>query len=209
MDTGNQVKVWDLGVRIFHWSLVILYFIAYLTGEDESDLHIYAGYGVIALIVFRIVWGFIGSKYARFSDFLYGPGAVIRYAKSLLTSSPEHYLGHNPVGGWMIILLLLSLVGVSWSGLELYAADGHGPLAHQQGTLINTARADGEREGHDDDNKGDMAEQNEEFWEEIHEVFANLSLTLVFLHIAGVVIATVKHRESLVKAMITGYKDKK
>lgn len=206
MSEENQVKVWDIGVRLFHWSLVILFFVAYLTGEDESELHIYAGYGVIALLVFRIIWGFIGSKYARFSDFIYGPGAVIRYVKSLFSGAPDHYLGHNPVGGWMVFLLMVSLVGVSWSGLELYAVEGHGPLANQQELIISTAQANGEREDDDDNDEDGRGEQEEEFWEEIHEAFSNFTLVLVLLHIAGVIVSSIKHRENLVKAMITGYK---
>lgn len=203
MTGGEWVKVWDIGVRLFHWTLVVLFTVAYLSGDDESMLHIYAGYGVIALIAFRILWGFVGTRHARFANFVRGPKATMAYAKSMLSGKPIHYLGHNPLGGWMVIALLLSLAGACWSGLEAYAAEGHGPLAHQQSIFIQSALAHGDEEGAENgrENGGD------EFWKEAHEVLSNLSLVLVFLHIAGVAVASVMHRENLVKAMIKGYKN--
>ena len=118
MAEKSMVKVWDIAVRVFHWSLVVLFFVAYFTGDDEDVLHVYAGYGVLALVVFRIVWGFVGTQHARFSDFIYGPAATLRYVKSLFSPKPLHYLGHNPLGGWMVVALLLSLIGTCWSGLR-------------------------------------------------------------------------------------------
>jgi cytochrome b len=203
MTNEERVKVWDIGVRLFHWTLVVLFTVAYLSGDDEDMLHIYAGYGVIALIAFRILWGVVGTRHARFADFVYGPKATMDYARSLFSGKPIHYLGHNPLGGWMVIALLLSLAGACWSGLEAYAAEGHGPLAHQESIFIQSALAHGDEDGAENgrENGGD------EFWEEAHEVLANLSLLLVFLHIAGVAVASVVHRENLVKAMIKGYKN--
>ncbi len=212
MNDESMIKVWDVSVRLFHWSLVLLFFLAYFTGEDDSMVHIYAGYGVIGLLAYRIIWGFIGSKYARFSEFVYGPAATLGYMKSMRSEQPQRYLGHNPLGGWMIILLLISLIGISWSGLKLYAADGHGPLAADEstGVLIKQALA------HEDDDKDEHASAkkrsgenkggDEEFWEELHELTSNLTLILIFLHLAGVVMASIKQRESLVKSMVTGYK---
>lgn len=199
----ERVKVWDIGVRLFHWTLVLLFAVSYLTGEDESLVHIYAGYGVIALIVFRLVWGGVGTRYARFTDFVRGPRATMDYARSMLSGKPARYLGHNPLGGWMVIALLLSLAGACWSGLEAYAVEGHGPLAQQESFFIQSAFADDDEdeEEHDKENGGD------EFWEEVHEVLSNLTLLLVVLHIAGVVVASVIHREKLVKSMIDGYKN--
>ena len=202
--TGEErVKVWDIAVRVFHWSLVVLFTLSYLTGEDEGMLHIYAGYGVIALLAFRIVWGFVGTRHARFTDFVRGTKATMSYARSMLSGKPAHYLGHNPLGGWMVIALLLSLAGACWSGLEAYGAEGHGPLASQESLFIQSALAHGDE---DEDGNGKERE-GEEFWEEVHEVLSNLSLLLVFVHIAGVGVASVMHRENLVKAMITGYKN--
>ena len=206
--TGEErVKVWDIGVRVFHWALVVLFTVSYLTGEDESMVHIYAGYGVIALIAFRVLWGLVGTRYARFTDFVRGPRVAMAYARSLISGKPIHYLGHNPLGGWMVIALLLSLTGACWSGLEAYGAEGHGPLARQQALFIQSALDHGDEEGaeHDGENGGENG--GDEFWEETHEVLSNLSLALVFLHIAGVVVASVLHRENLAKAMITGYKN--
>jgi len=200
----SKVKVWDLPVRVFHWSLFILFFIAYFTGDEDNLVHIYSGYIICGLIVFRIIWGFVGSRYARFNDFVYSPGAVAGYLKSLLAGKPQHYLGHNPAGGWMVLLLLLSLVLVSWSGLEVYGAEGHGPLAYDATPVISAAYAD----DHDDENGG-MESDSEEFWEELHEVLSNFTLFLVIIHIIGVAVSSHQHRENLPRAMVTGYKEVK
>ena len=121
MSIQDTVKVWDSLVRLFHWSLVIGFTVAYLSGEDESALHINAGYVVLGLILFRLVWGFVGTKHARFADFIYRPSTVIDYTRDLLARRPQHYYGHNPLGGLMVIALLLGLLGTSVSGLALYA----------------------------------------------------------------------------------------
>src|SRR5512143_1367894 len=206
--TGEErVKVWDIGVRLFHWTLVVLFTVCYLSGDDESLLHIYSGYGVAALIAFRIVWGFVGTRYARFTDFIRGPRATMDYARSLLSGKPIHYLGHNPLGGWMVIALLLSLAGTCWSGLEAYAVEGHGPLAHQESIFIQSALAQGDEDGGENAKAHGKKSGGDEFWEEMHEVLANLSLLLVFVHIAGVAVASVMHRENLARAMVTGYKN--
>ncbi len=208
MSAEERVKVWDIAVRIFHWSLVVLFTVSYFSGDDESMLHIYAGYGVIGLIVFRTLWGFAGTKYARFADFVYGPRLTIEYAKSLLSGKPRHYLGHNPLGGWMVVALLLSLAGTSWSGLEAYGAEGHGPLASQQSVFIQSAYAHGDENDHESGkNEKNGNGEGDEFWEETHEAFVNLTLALVFLHIAGVFVSSALHRENLPRAMVTGYKN--
>lgn len=198
----QTVRVWDPLVRIFHWSLVVLFAVAYLTGDDESMVHIYAGYGISGLVVFRLVWGVIGTRYARFSDFVYGPRKVIEYTRSMLSGKPLHYLGHNPLGGWMVILLLASLALTCWSGLEAYAAEGKGPLASANVSLIPVAMAHG-----DEEERAGGKHEGDEFWEEIHEFFANLTLGLVIVHIAGVFVASRLHRENLARAMITGRKE--
>jgi len=176
--------------------------IAYLSGEDGSNLHIYSGYAVLGLVTFRLVWGFIGTRYARFSDFVHSPRTVSRYLKSLLGRKPEHYIGHNPAGGWMVIAMPASLAIASISGLKLYAVEeGLGPLAGPLPavTMISPAYADDD--GDEEEKKG-----GEEFWEEIHEASANFMLFLVFLHIAGVMGSGLLHGENLVKAMLTGKK---
>jgi cytochrome b len=201
MSGNEKVKVWDIAVRVFHWSLVILFTLAYLTGEEEGALHNNAGYIVLGLLAFRLLWGFVGTRYARFSDFIYGPGATIAYARSLLASNPVRYLGHNPLGGWMIVALLLSIFVTCWSGIEYIGSKGQGPLAGNTHILTGFAVAD---EG----NKKEHADEGDEFWEEVHEIFANLSVLLVVIHIAGVVASSRMHHENLAKSMITGYKDK-
>lgn len=208
MAAAQQIKVWDIAVRVFHWSLVIAYVVAYASGEEEDQLHANAGYVVGGLILFRIVWGFIGTRHARFTDFIYRPRTTLDYAASLLRGKPQLYLGHNPLGGLMIMALLLSLAMAVWSGLEAYAGEGYGPLAATTASpsIIPSVLAN-ERERQEDSHA--RRHNGDEFWEEAHELFANLTLLLVILHIAGVVIASFEHHENLVKAMFTGYKNDK
>lgn len=202
MSGEGEVKVWDIGVRIFHWSLVVLFFISYVSGDEESLIHVYSGYGVLSLVIFRVVWGVIGPRHARFSNFIVGRKKTYLYAKSLLTTKPVHYLGHNPIGGWMVATLLIFLFVTSWSGLVLYGAEGHGPLANQQVFIVSQAHANGDEDDHENDGEGGV-------WEEIHEVLAQITLLFVFMHIGGVLVGSVIHRENLIKAMVTGYKNKK
>jgi len=204
MSEKRLVPVWDILVRIFHWSLVLTFTIAYLTEDDLEDLHVYAGYVVLGLISFRVIWGFIGSRYARFSNFIYSFTETKAYISSLLTGKPKHYLGHNPAGGVMILALLASLFATTLSGIKVYGVEGHGPLANSdyEITLITPAYADD-----DQDKDANVNKEEEEFWEEIHEFFSNFTLLLIFIHIAGVVVASRIHGENLVKAMFTGKKE--
>jgi len=218
----NEIRVWDPFIRIFHWSLVVAFSIAYLSGEDESLLHIYSGYAVLGLVVFRLLWGIVGTEYARFSNFIYSPGALVRYLKSLIERKPLYYVGHNPAAGLMVVALLLCLLVVSVSGLKVYAIEeGRGPLAQSNSgfEIISNSYADWNEndEGEDEDEEHEIKGRNfehleenesEEFWEEIHEASANFMLFLIFLHIAGVVISSYLHNENLIKAMITGTKIK-
>ncbi len=198
----NETRVWDPVVRIFHWSLVAAFTIAWLTGEEESRLHELAGYVVIGLVLIRVVWGFVGTKYARFRDFVYRPSTVLAYARDILTGKSKRYLGHNPLGGMMVIALLLSLLAASVTGLALQSAkEGTGPFAAITARTSVTLPAVISRAVADDDDEG-----TEEAWKELHEFFANLSLLLVALHIAGVIVGSLAHRENLVRAMFTGRK---
>jgi cytochrome b len=206
---NRTVRVWDLPVRVFHWSLVMLFTLAYFSGDEENQLHIYAGYAVVVLVLLRILWGFIGTRYARFGDFIYGPGSVVEYLKRLKSSAPQRYLGHTPPGGWMILALLASLLITSVTGLQVYGLEGKGPLAANATTitLMTPASADEERDrGHSQAAGEPENESDEALWEEVHEFFANLTVLLVLLHIAGVVVSSRLHKENLVKAMITGRK---
>jgi len=205
----NEIRVWDPVVRIFHWSLVAAFTIAWLTGEDESRLHELAGYAVIGLVLIRVVWGFVGTKYARFRDFIHRPSTVLAYARDMLAGKSKRYLGHNPLGGMMIIALLLSLLAASVTGLVLQRAkEGTGPFAVITASTSVTAPAVISRAVADDDDKENNGGNGEadETWKELHEFFANLSLLLVALHIAGVMVGSLVHRENLVRAMFTGRK---
>lgn len=106
----EKILVWDLPVRFFHWSLALSFAVAYLSSESErwQLVHITSGYVLAALIVFRLIWGFVGSRYARFSEFVRGPGAIKDYLLGLLRLRPPHYTGHNPAGA-VAVLALLSL----------------------------------------------------------------------------------------------------
>lgn len=207
---SNEIRVWDPLVRIFHWGLVIAFTVAYLSGDEENSLHIYSGYAVLGLIAFRVIWGLIGTRYARFSDFVYSPATVIQYLKGLVARKPKHYTGHNPAGGWMVIAMLLSLFVVTVSGLKVYAIEeGLGPLAGEPPalTVISVAYADDDDAGHRKNENGHGEDEAaEEFWEELHEVSSNFMLFLIFLHIAAVIISGRLHKENLVKAMFTGKK---
>jgi len=207
MTEDSRAKVWDIAVRVFHWSLVVTFFVAYVSGDDESLLHVYAGYTVLTLIALRLVWGLVGTKHARFSDFIYGPAETERYVKSILSSKPLNYVGHNPLGGWMVVALLVCLLGACWSGLMVYGKQGYGPLAMHGAWGVSLAMANGDHEEHSSElHLQKRNAEGEEFWEEIHEAFSKLTLFLVFLHVVGVLIASAIHRENLIKAMITGYK---
>ena len=207
---SNEIRVWDPLVRIFHWGLVLTFTIAYLSGDEESSLHIYSGYVVLGLIAFRVLWGLIGTRYARFSNFVYSPGTVIQYLKGLAAKKPKHYMGHNPAAGWMVIAMLLSLFVVTVSGLKVYAIEeGFGPLAGEFPalTIISPAYADDDDNEHGKNGNGhSVDEEAEEFWEEIHEGSSNFMLLLIFLHITGVIVSGRLHNERLVKAMLTGKK---
>ncbi len=207
----QEIRVWDPLVRIFHWSLVLAFTIGYLTGEEESNWHIYSGYAVLGLISFRVLWGFIGTRHARFSDFMVSPGTAVQYLKELRAQHPQRYIGHNPAGGWMIMALLATLFVVSISGLKVYAIEeGLGPLAGAPSTLavISVARADDDDDSADEPSvSGHSGESaGEEFWEEIHEASANFMLLLIFLHVAGVIVSGRLHHENLIRAMFTGKK---
>jgi cytochrome b len=104
----TEVLVWDLPVRLFHWLFALSFAGAYLTGDSERlrDIHVMLGYTVAGLVAFRLAWGLLGTRYARFASFAYGPRQVLGYLRSLLTRSPQHYLGHNPAGSWAIYGLL-------------------------------------------------------------------------------------------------------
>jgi cytochrome b len=188
MTESSQIKVWDPLVRFFHWALVSAFTIAYITEEDFLTIHSWAGYLILLLLGIRFVWGFIGTRYARFSDFAYSPENIIQFLKDTLRLSAKRYLGHNPAGGAMVFLLLISLLITTTSGVILLGAeDQTGPLAHwfsQPGSKWA------------------------DILEEVHEFFANFALFLVLVHLVGVLVESLIHKENLVSAMMTGFKTK-
>jgi len=196
MTANNSVRVWDLGIRVFHWSLVTAFTVAYVTGEGEDDIHVYAGYIIGGLLAYRLLWGFIGTKYARFNSFLYGPRETIDYLAGMIRGRTRHYLGHNPAGGAMVFLLLFSIAAAVITGLEAYGSEGKGALAAHSLPVIQSADANEQN----NNGKGD------EFREEAHEFFSHLSLILIVLHILGVFVSSKLEGENLVRAMITGRK---
>jgi cytochrome b len=179
----STVKAWDPLIRVFHWSLVFFFLLAFITEDDWLNLHVQAGYAVTLLIGFRLFWGLVGTRNARFSHFVKAPKFVLSHLRGMLTFKASHYLGHNPVAAVMVILLLASIALVAFSGLVMIASEGQGPLA---GTLFST--------------------WNGEWMEDIHEFLANFTLLLVFAHVTGVLFSSFLERENLVKAMWTGRK---
>jgi cytochrome b len=186
MKTAKKtVLVWDLPTRLFHWLLVILVALAWATSEADGiffRLHVFAGLGVLTLIVFRLFWGVVGGRYARFREFV-RPWPVVRgYGRRLATLSAPRYVGHNPLGGWMVVALLGALAAVVMTGL--FGADDEvaGPLAH----LLAPAWADA------------MAA--------VHEAVTSVLGALVGLHVLGVVFHTLVEGDNLTRAMWTGTK---
>lgn len=179
------VKVWDSPTRIVHWALVALFALAWLTGEDEGVeyvVHTYAGYLILLLLLFRFAWGVAGNQRARFSDFVRPWAEVRAYAFKFLRLSPPEHIGHNPLGGWMIVAMLLGLSAVVVSGLIAAGA--------QPGALLGPLVP------------GFLGR----IFEEIHEGIANFMLLLVLLHIFGVVMDWLLSGDNLIGAMVTGVK---
>lgn len=203
----NEIKVWDPFVRFFHWTVVVSFFIAYITEDDVMWLHEIAGYIILFMVLARIIWGVIGTRYARFTNFICKPSTVKQYAKELMQFKSKRYLGHNPLGGLMVIILMVMLLLTSWSGIQLEELE-ESTKSVSAGSLysvlniqlIKSAVAD------DDEHKGESVAH--EFWEDIHEFLANITLFLVFLHVAGVIFSSIAHGENLIRAMVTGYKRK-
>ncbi len=210
--TGGEQPVWDVLVRVFHWSLVFAYVVSWLSSESDSPVHTYSGYFIGALLITRVFWGFAGGTHARFSNFFYGPRETFAYLRSMLSGKPTHYTGHNPLGALMVFALLLTLSATVITGLQLNGdLPGAGIAGSETASATGATHADGDEDDDDEHHAASPAQQSRahdqhEQWEEVHEFFAQLSLMLVGLHIAGVLIASIQHRENLARAMLTGKK---
>jgi cytochrome b len=198
--------VWDPLVRFGHWALVAAFAVAYFSAEEEAGgpdlLHVWGGYVVGVLVVLRVVWGFVGPRHARFSDFVRSPIVALKYFLDLLNGRARRYVGHSPAGGAMVIALLVCLAATVATGVIAYGEEGKGPLAV---VMVTDANANGNEGGHRAlaEKRG---EQGESTIGELHGLMANITVALVVAHIFGVVVASVVHKENLVLAMITGRK---
>ncbi|NKX44057.1 cytochrome B [Roseibacterium sp. KMU-115] len=198
------IRVWDPLVRVFHWGLVAAFAVAWVSAEEMQPLHEVAGYAVAALVAFRVVWGLVGSRYARFAQFLRGPRATLSYLGDMAHGRERRYLGHNPAGAAMIVALLVTLSGTALTGWLMAEPDRVALLpALPQIVTPAFADEDGDEEHGEREGAGVMGEEG---LEELHETFANLMLLLIVLHVGGVVLASIRHHENLPRAMVTGDK---
>ena len=166
------VKVWDPLVRLFHWSLVGFFALAFLTGDEWRSAHIATGYVVSGLVGFRILWGLVGTKHARFRNFVKSPRETLSYIRDTLAKRAPRYIGHNPAGGVMIVALLTAIAAIAATGYMM---------------------------------------TTDAFWgvewvEQLHEGFVYATLGLIALHVGGVLVSSVEHRENLAISMLTGKK---
>lgn len=182
-----EVRVWDLPTRVFHWSLVALILASYLTGEFWRGVDMYwhqlSGYAILALVLFRLVWGFAGTRHARFVDFLRPPGEMLAYLAGLLSGRASSYAGHNPLGGLSVVLLLAVLLLQAVSGL--FASDDifvEGPLAG----LVSGATVDR--------------------MTSLHHLAFDLLLALIAVHLAAIAFYEAVRGQRLIRAMVSGRK---
>lgn len=194
-----KLRVWDPLVRVFHWSLVIAFATSWLTAEEVQPIHEFSGYAIAGLVALRLVWGVVGSRYARFSQFLTRPSTTLAYLGAMLRGTERRYLGHNPAGAAMIVALLLALSGTALTGW-LLAEPSRLALLPDVPPIAAPAWAD---EDGDEYGEGQGAEGP---LKDVHEALANLMLLLVALHVGGVALASMHHRENLARAMLTGDK---
>ena len=185
-DRPVKVSVWDLPTRLFHWLLVVLVAVSFTTGAIGGNAMLYhewSGFAILILLVFRIIWGFVGSRPSRFSDFVKGPAAVWCYATALVKGGSARFLGHNPLGGWSVLALLLALVIQVATGL--FANDDiitEGPLYLWVSKPVS------------------------DWLTQVHRLNRFLIVLLVVTHVSAVLFYLWGKRENLIKTMITGTK---
>ena len=183
----KRVRIWDLPVRLFHWTLVILLATSYFSGRAGGDwmkLHFWSGYAILTLLLFRIAWGFVGSTTARFSHFVKGPAAWFVYLRNFATGR-TYEVGHNPVGGIMVVVLILAVLAQAVAGL--FSADTD--MGTVNGPLANS-----------------IADKWVDRLTSFHQSWVNVILCLVALHVLAALTYLVWKRQNLIGAMITGHK---
>jgi cytochrome b len=168
----RRILVWDVPTRVFHWLQVLSFCTAYLTAFSERlrNYHVALGYILLGLLMFRLLWGFIGTRYARFGSFLFNPGEIVVYLLSMIKGKPAHYPGHNPAGSvsvWMLLALGMFICVTGVMALQDDASD----------IVVD-----------------------------LHGLATDVMLGVIVLHIIGVLISSIQHRENLVRSMFTGYK---
>ena len=182
----SAIPVWDLPTRLFHWLLVVMVAVSFITGNiggNAMQYHEWSGFAILILLTFRITWGFVGSRTSRFRDFVKGPAAVWRYATALARGKSERYLGHNPLGGWSVLAMLLALFVQAATGL--FANDDiitEGPLFLWVSKPVS------------------------DWLSGIHRLNRVLIMALVATHLAAVLFYLIIKRENLIKPMLTGIK---
>ncbi len=182
--TVQRVTVWDLPTRLFHWLLVAFVGTSFVTAEiggNAMQIHEWSGFVILSLLIFRVGWGFFGSRPSRFSNFVRGPKTVLSHAKGLLLKDSPPHFGHNPLGGWSIVAMLLALFVQAGTGL--FANDDimiEGPLYR----WVSKATSD--------------------FITDIHEFNQGVIVVLVAIHLLAILLYLFVKRENLVTPMITG-----
>lgn len=182
----QQIQVWDPLVRLFHWLLAVCFVIAYVLEDDMLNLHVLVGSIIFGLIIFRLIWGFMGTKHSRFADFISSFKQIMQHLRDLVSLHPARHTGHTPVGGVMIFLLLFGLLLLTMSGVMLYALEG--ALLPFAG-LMTAADFD-----------------TAVLIENLHGLIADILMLFVLFHIAGVLLESYLQKQNLIRAMFTGYK---
>ncbi len=181
----QRILIWDVPTRLFHWTLALSFTGAWLTSESDQwlSVHVFLGYLMLGLVFFRLLWGFAGTHYARFSSFWYGPRAALTYLREVLSGQAARHLGHNPSGSLAIFLLLALTLVVGVTGFFTLGSE------EQQGAVA-----------------GWVGIMQGRTFKKLHEFSATLMLLLVLVHIAGVVVESIFHKENLARSMLTGTK---
>lgn len=167
-----MTRVWDPLVRLFHWSLVLSFALAWFSSRPAETLHHWAGYAAAGLILIRLLWGLLGSYYARFSQFVRSPATVAHYLSAIIGGREARHLGHNPAGGAMVLALMAAMALTALTGWTM-TTDAYFGV---------------------------------EWVEHAHDLVAHGLLVMVLVHVGGVILASVRHRENLIGAMVTGRK---